>query len=351
MHDAPSKASTDMIAANQAAARGAGLKYVSDDDPGIRRVGSKASFSYISPRGGRVRDAKSLSRIKSLVIPPAWKQVWICADPNGHIQAVGRDARGRKQYRYHPKWRSARDDSKFARVIAFARALPRIRRTVKRDLAKRGLPRRKVLAAVIAVTEKTLIRLGNNEYANHNHSYGLTTLRNRHAIISSGCVRFEFRGKSGVEHEIDLEDPRLAKIIRECRDLPGEDLFQYLDEKGHVCDVTSNDVNAYLRQISGGDFTAKDFRTWAGTVLTAEALKQLGTFETKKAAKANVIRAVESVAKRLGNTRAVCRRCYIHPAIIHSYLDGQLIESLKARANRLSELAVLSLLQRRKVAA
>ncbi|HEY7091340.1 MAG TPA: hypothetical protein VH518_24805 [Tepidisphaeraceae bacterium] len=341
----------------RAAARHAGLHYVSDETcRGIHRRRRGDGFTYIRPSGARVRDPHTLGRIKSLVIPPAWEDVWICQDPRGHIQAVGRDARGRKQYRYHPKWRQIRDDSKYHKLLAFAHVLPRVCRRVRRDLGRQGLPREKVLAAVIAVMEKTLIRIGNEEYANHNDSYGLTTLHDEHARINGSKVTFEFRGKGGKEHEIDLEDSRLAHIIRRCRDLPGEELFQYLNDRGEVCHVHSTDVNEYLRRTSGGqDFTAKDFRTWAGTVLAFRALRRMQTAETKSAARKNILQAIDRVAQRLGNTRAVCRRSYIHPAIIQCYLDhslaGRLAHPRRRRGTRTpglraDEALVLGLLRR-----
>ena len=314
-----------------------------------------SGFAYVGPNGKRVTDAATLARIRSIVIPPAWTEVWICPSDRGHIQAIGRDARGRKQYRYHTRWREARDESKYGKMIDFAKALPKIRQQVSRDLARKGLPREKVLAAVIAITEKTLIRVGNEEYANHNASYGLTTLRDDHAKIAGQKIRFEFKGKSGKEHEIDLDDPKLAQIVRRCRDLPGEELFQYLDPSGQVHDITSTDVNQYLRLISGGDFTAKDFRTWAGTVLAAWALREFESFDSKAQMNRNILRAVERVAMRLGNTKAVCRKCYIHPAIINSYMDGSLLRHLSRKAGKIlsesidrlqpHEAAVLALLR------
>jgi DNA topoisomerase-1 len=321
----------DLASQNKLAAKAAGLRYVSDCDAGIRRVKISSGFAYVDTRGRRIHDEKILSRIKSLVIPPAWEDVWICVHPNGHLQAVGRDARGRKQYRYHPKWREARDQAKYLKLAAFAEALPKVRAAVRRHLALPGLPREKVLAAVIAIMEKTFIRVGNDEYASQNNSYGLTTLQDKHARVNGRKVTFEFRGKSGIEHEIDLEDPQLAKIVRKCRDLPGQDLFQYLDERGTVHDITSTDVNEYLRQISGGDFTAKDFRTWAGTVLAVQALQEMAPFTSQKQAKKNLIEAIDRVAERLGNTRAVCRKCYVHPIVLNLYLDGGLVEHLKQR--------------------
>ena len=314
-------------------AKVAGLRYVNDlRMPGIRRVGSKQRVRYLDPAGRRIRDRAVLERIRSLAIPPAWTDVWICPDEHGHLQATGRDARGRKQYRYHPRWREVRDEVKYGRLIAFAQALPAIRRRTNRDLLQSGLPREKVLAAVVQLLEKTLIRVGNEEYARQNGSVGLTTMKDGHAKVQGGRVRFEFRGKSGIEHAIDLEDRRLAKIVKACRDLPGYELFQYVDSEGRRQAIDSADVNAYLREITGEDFTAKDFRTWAGTVLAAQALAEVATFTSQREAKRNVVHAIESVAKRLGNTKAVCRKCYIHPAILDSYMDGATIQTIKARA-------------------
>jgi len=271
-----------------------------------------------------------LARIKSLVIPPAWTDVWICADPRGHLQATGRDARGRKQYRYHPRFRQLRDEVKYSRLPAFAQALRRIRRRTAADVRKTGLPRVKVLAAAVQLLEKTLIRIGNEEYARANGSVGLTTMRDRHAKIRGAEVRFEFRGKSGKSHAVALHDARLARIVKACRDLPGYELFQYVDEHGERQTICSEDVNAYLREISGDDFTAKDFRTWAGTVLAAQALAHLARFKSQTEAKRNVLRAIECVASRLGNTKAVCRKAYIHPAIFAAYMDGRPMASDEA---------------------
>jgi DNA topoisomerase I len=318
-----------LIEQNRRAARDSGLKYVSDEHGGVKRVRNGRGMIYLDATGKRVRDRGTLKRIASLVIPPAWKDVWICRDPRGHIQAVVRDARGRKQYRYHARWREARDRDKYHNLKEFAAALPRIRRTIRRHLRQRGLPRDKVLATVLAVMERTLIRVGNEEYAGTNGSFGLTTFRDRHARINGHKVLFEFRGKSGVRHAIDLHNPELARIIRRCRDLPGLELFQYMDDTGQVCDVGSTDVNDYLRRISGSDFTTKDFRTWSGTVLAACALCELEKFTSQAQAKRNVARAVDVVAQQLGNTRAVCRKSYIHPAVIQAYLDGTLAGVLK----------------------
>jgi DNA topoisomerase-1 len=341
----------------RAAARAARLRYVSDSEGGFTRRRRGNAFAYVQPSGERLRDRKTLNRIRALAIPPAWTDVWICPTANGHLQATGRDARGRKQYRYHPRWREAQDQHKYERIIAFAKALPAIRRAVARDLRKRGLPREKVLAATVRLLETTLIRVGNDEYARANDSFGLTTMRDEHVAIRGSKIRFDFRGKHGIEHEIDLRDRRLADIVHACRDLPGQELFQYVDEAGEVRDVGSTDVNDYLRKISGDDFTAKDFRTWAGTALAAQALQEFQDFDSKAAAKRNIIKAIEQVAERLGNTQAICRKCYVHPAIIAAYLDRSLIEMLKRRTEKelrgrlhqlsSEEAAVLALLQQR----
>ena len=316
-------------------ARIAGLRHVKDEAVlGILRVGRPGRFRYVDPNGRAVRDRAELKRIQALTIPPAWSDVWICPSADGHLQATGRDARGRKQYRYHPRWREVRDAVKYGRLAAFARALPRIRARTGADLRRAGLPREKVLAAVVQLLEKTLIRVGNEEYARQNQSIGLTTMRDRHAAIAGATMRFAFRGKSGIHHAVDLRDARLARIVRACRDLTGYELFAYVDGDGARHVVDSADVNAYLREISGEDFTAKDFRTWAGTVLAAKALAGVRTFASHREAKRNIVRAVESVAKRLGNTKAVCRRSYIHPAVFDAYLDGATIETVRAHAAR-----------------
>jgi DNA topoisomerase-1 len=338
------------------AAHSAGLHYVNDTDPGIRRVRSGNGFGYVGPRGKPVRDAATLRRIRSLVIPPAWTDVWICRDARGHIQATGRDDRGRKQYRYHSRWSAERDATKYHRMIAFAQALPRVRARVSRDLRRPGLPREKVLAAVVRLLETTLARVGNDEYARQNRSFGLTTMHDRHARVRGGKVHFEFRGKSGVRHTIDLHDRRLARIVKRCQDLPGQELFQYEDAGGRVRDVTSTDVNAYLRAIAGEEFTAKDFRTWAGTVLCARVLRGFEAVGSQTQAKKNVVRAIETVADRLGNTRAVCRKCYVHPAVIDAYLDENLRQVLtrqvraeveeSLRRLRREEAAVLDFLEK-----
>jgi DNA topoisomerase-1 len=339
-----------------ASAREASLCYVTDGMPGITRLKRKQQkFDYIDPRGKRVRDSSLLDRIRRLAIPPAWEAVWICPREDGHLQATGRDARGRKQFRYHEDWRKVRDATKYDRMIAFGRALPRIRRRVTRDLARRGLPREKVLATVVRLLETTLIRVGNTEYARANNSYGLTTFRDRHVNVSGSKINFYFRGKSGKRHVIKLENPRLAKIVRQCRDLPGYELFQYVDETGGPVSISSNDVNDYLREITGAEFTAKDFRTWAGTVLAARAFQEFKRFSTKMEAKHNILKAVEAVARMLGNTPAICRRCYVHPVVLDTYLDGTLVRRLKKCAEqklardikslRPEEAAVLMLLQ------
>jgi DNA topoisomerase-1 len=314
-------------------AKMAGLRYVNDETmPGIRRAGPRHRIQYVDPAGKAIRDRHTLARIRALVIPPAWTSVWICPIANGHLQATGRDARGRKQYRYHSRWREVRDDVKYGRLLAFARALPRIRARTGADLRGGGLSRARVLAAVVQLLEKTLIRVGNEEYARQNNSFGLTTMRDRHATIAGGTVRFEFRGKSGVGHAVDMRDRRLARIVKACRDLPGYELFQYVDETGARQLIDSADVNAYLREISGDDFTAKDFRTWAGTVMAARALADVRQFASNAEAKRNIAGVIAAVAKRLGNTRTVCRKCYIHPAILKAYHAGATIASREEAA-------------------
>ena len=338
-----------------ASAKAAGLVYTNDAKPGIRRVGKGKRARYVDARGKPVRGRDELARIRALVIPPAWTDVWICPNARGHLQATGRDARGRKQYRYHAKWRTVRDGTKFGRMISFGHALPAIRRRTDADLRRPGLPREKVLAAVVRLLEKTFIRVGNDEYARTNRSYGLTTMRDGHVRIRGSRVQFVFRGKSGVAHELELDDRRLAKIVRQCRDLPGQELFQYRDAQGRVVDIGSADVNAYLKEVTGEAFTSKDFRTWAGTVLAATLLRQCEAAASEREAKKNVVQAIEQVAAQLGNTRAVCRKCYVHPAVIDSYLDGSIGgNGTRARAvaraiGRLTdaEKAVLGLLQRR----
>jgi DNA topoisomerase-1 len=340
-----------------AAAKAAGLRYVHDDRPGIRREPDGDGFRYLDAHDNPVDDEATLKRIKSLAIPPAWTDVWICPQANGHLQATGRDARGRKQYRYHPKWREVRDEVKYERMIKFGKALPQIRKEVDRALSLPGLPREKVLATIVYLLEATMMRIGNDEYARENKSYGLTTLRNRHVKIDGSEVEFRFRGKSGVYHDVKVHDRRLARIIQRTRDLPGQDLFQYLDEDGETHTVGSADVNDYLRTITGEDYTAKDFRTWSGTVLAAMALQEFEAVDSDAQAKKNVVRAIESVAEKLGNTPSVCRKCYVHPAVLDAYLDGTMLEGLRARAEESlvqdlhdlqpEEAAVLAMLERR----
>jgi DNA topoisomerase-1 len=330
----------------------AGLRYVNDQrTPGIRRIGRNKRFRYVDPSGRTVADADVLTRIKSLVIPPAWTDVWICPNPLGHLQATGRDARGRKQYRYHPRWRQVRDQVKYGRMLAFAAALPKIRERTAADLKLAGLPREKVLAAVVELLEKTLIRVGNEEYARDNDSYGLTTMRDTHATINGSSVRFEFRGKSGKPHRIDLHDTRLARIVKACRELPGYELFQYVDDAGERKGIESSDVNDYIRTICNEPFTAKDFRTWAGTVMTAVELARFPPHRSHRAAKKNIVRAIETVAARLGNTTSVCRKCYIHPLVFDAYLAGDVVKPSRRRLTgrpQLSpqEAAVVALIER-----
>ena len=327
------------------AARAAGLRYTSDEEPGIRRRRAGRGFSYLDPDGRPVRQPQRLRRIRSLAVPPAWTDVWICTDPRGHLQATGRDARGRKQYRYHARWREVRDETKYGRMLDFGRRLPRLRRRVERDLARPGLPREKVLATIARLLDSSALRVGNDEYARENRSFGLTTLREKHVEVEGGRVRFRFRGKSGKEHDVDVRDRRVAAVIRRCQDLPGQRLFHYLDEAGEVRGIDSADVNEYLREATGGEFTAKDFRTWSGTVLAAVELARLGGFETETQARHNLVEAIRSVAERLGNTAAVCRRCYVHPAVMDGYLAGRMVEAC-GEPDRHCEEAVLELLER-----
>src|SRR5215208_7168256 len=300
-----------------------GLRHSTDRRPGITRRRSGRGFSYRDADGNVLRDRETLARIRSLAIPPAWTDVWICPYPDGHLQATGRDAKGRKQYRYHPRFRRGRDAAKFERLVAFANALPAIRSRVDEDLARPGLPKEKVLAAVVRLLELTLIRVGNEEYARLNRSFGLTTLRDRHADVEGSRVQFRFRGKSGQDHEVGIRDRRLATVVRRCQELPGQELFQYVDDDGEIRDVASDDVNEYLREISGGDFTAKDFRTWAGTVLAYRALRALEPASTDAAARKNVVAAMRETAGALGNTPAVARQSYVHPAVLEAYTDGK----------------------------
>ena len=311
------------------AAESAGLRYVSDEEPGIRRRKAGKGFSYLKPDGTRVEDAATLDRIRSLAIPPAYTDVWICAQPNGHIQATGRDAKGRKQYRYHPAFREVRESTKYEKMLEFARALPALRTKIDEHMGLRGLPREKVLATVVHLLETTLIRVGNEDYVRQNKSYGLTTLRDPHVKVEGPQLRFQFKGKSGKTWRLQVKDRRVARIVKACQDLPGQDLFQYLDENGESQSVTSADVNAYLKEITGSDVTAKDFRTWAGTVLAALALKEFETFDNEAKAKKNIRAAIETVASRLGNTPTICRKCYVHPEVFTSYLEGQLLLEIR----------------------
>jgi DNA topoisomerase-1 len=305
-----------------ATAHAAGLTYVTDAVPGIRRKGSGRGFAYYDVDGSLIRDRPVIRRIRKLAIPPAWTEVWICPDPNGHIQATARDAKGRKQYRYHPLFRAARDETKFGRMLRFSEILPGLRDRLEHDMARPGLPRHKVLATLVRLLEQTHIRVGNDEYARQNRSYGLTTLRRRHVAIRGDTLRFEFRGKSGVPHSVRFTDRRIARIVQRCIELPGADLFQYLDGDGRRETVTSADLNEYLREITGLDTSAKDFRTWAGTMLAARALREVGPAANEREARRNVNRALDQVARRLGNTRAVCRKYYVHPAILQAYMAG-----------------------------
>lgn len=314
------------------AARDAGLRYSSDEAPGIRRKRAGKSFSYLGPDGEKITDAADLKRIRALAVPPAYTDVWICPDARGHLQATGRDARGRKQYRYHPRWREARDETKHTRMIAFGHCLPRIRQRTEEHLGLPGMPREKVLATVVRLLESTLIRVGNQEYARDNQSFGLTTLRDRHMKVKGSTMNFAFKGKSGVKFNIELQDRRLARIVKKSQDLPGQTLFQYLDDEGNQRPVTSTDINEYLREISGEQITAKDFRTWSATVLAAMALQEMEAVDTGAAQKKNIVRAIESVAERLGNTPAVCRKCYIHPAVLQAYQEGTLPNLVQKQA-------------------
>ena len=350
-------AASEAIVDPRDAAESAGLLYVSDEEPGIRRRKAGKGFAYKGPNGEPVKDEATLKRIRSLAIPPAYADVWICAKPNGHIQATGRDAKGRKQYRYHPAFREVRESAKYEHMMAFAAALPAIRAKLAEHMALRGLPREKVLATVVHLLENTLIRVGNDDYVKQNKSYGLTTLRNRHVTVEGAELRFQFKGKSGKTWNLQIKDRRVARIVRACQDLPGQELFQYVDEEGKRRDVTSADVNAYLREITGRDITAKDFRTWAGTVLAALALQAFETFDSEAKAKKNVRAAIERVASRLGNTPTICRKCYIHPEVLNCYLDGSLMLDIKEEAEaelrdnlagmRPEEAAVLGLLEAR----
>jgi DNA topoisomerase-1 len=330
-------AEIEIVTDPEEAAKEAGLCYVSDEKPGYARQRRGKKFVYLDTEGKEIRDETRILRLNRLAIPPAYTDVWICPSPNGHLQATGRDDRGRKQYRYHDRWREERDENKYERIVVFGQSLPKIRRRISRDLRRRGLPREKVLAIIVQLLEKTFMRVGNEEYARENKSYGLTTLRNRHVVVKGAKLRFRFRGKSGQEQDIDTEDRRVARVVKKLQELPGQEVFQYLDEKGERYQVTSDDVNRYLREITGEDFTAKDFRTWAGTIMAAMALQAQEPFENKSQAKKNVKAAIGAVAKMLGNTPTICRKCYVHPAVLEAYLDGKLIEGLKERTEQMLE--------------
>jgi DNA topoisomerase I len=335
----------------------AGLTYVSDAFAGITRRRAGTGWIYFAPNGVRIRDKDKRKRLNSLAIPPAWTDVWICPDPGGHIQATARDARGRKQYRYHASYREACDRSKFRRMLEFSEVLPRLRERVERDLGAPDLSRRQLLATVVRLLDRTLIRVGNDEYARENHSFGLTTLRRRHVEVEGNSLRFSFRGKSGIDHNVSLHDARLARIVQRCQDLPGKELFQYLDPHGKRQGISSDDVNAYLREVTGRDFSAKDFRTWGGTMHAAVTLRDIGPAASRREADRNIIKAIDAVAERLGNTRGVCRKYYVHPAVLEAYLTGRTVgappelpgarpsRGKGAAALRRDELAVLQFLQ------
>ncbi|MDB5596335.1 MAG: topoisomerase [Hyphomicrobiales bacterium] len=311
------------------AAEAAGLRYVSDDEPGFTRRRAGRGFAYFDTSGKVIREKATLKRLRALAVPPAYRDVWICRDASGHIQATGRDEKGRKQYRYHAKWHEARDSAKYEHMLTFAQVLPTVRGRIAEHMRLRSLKREKVLATVVHLLETTLIRVGNEDYARTNKSYGLTTLRDRHVEIQGGELRFEFKGKSGKSWNLKIRDRRIAKVVKQCQDLPGQHLFQYLDDQGERQAVTSSDVNDYLREISGAQITAKDFRTWAGTVLAAMALSEFETVDSAARAKRNVKAAIERVAARLGNTPTICRKCYVHPEVVQSYLDGQVLSAVK----------------------
>lgn len=339
------------------AAESAGLVYVTDEERGIRRERKGDAFVYYKPNGDPVTDEATLERVRKLAIPPAYVDVWICPRANGHLQATGRDARGRKQYRYHPQFRELRESTKYEHMMEFARALPAIRAKLAEHMALRGLPREKVLATVVHLLETTLIRVGNDDYAKTNKSYGLTTLRNPHVKVDGSELRFQFKGKSGKTWRLQVKDRRIARIVRACQDLPGQRLFQYKDENGEVREVTSADVNAYLREVTGTDITAKDFRTWAGTVMAALALQEFEAFDTQAAQKKNLKAAIERVSSRLGNTPTICRKCYIHPEVLNAYVEGNLLLEIKDQVEeelredlatlRPEEAAVLAMLESR----
>ena len=334
-----------------------GLRYVSDRSPGYSRARRKAGFVYYDTGGKRIVNLQILRRIKAIGVPPAYESVWICPSPNGHLQATGVDARGRKQYRYHVRWRELRDQNKYSHVLAFAEALPALRARVASDMGKPGMPREKVIATIVSLLEKTLIRVGNAEYASQNQSYGLTTMRRRHVSIARGGLLFQFVGKSGKTWKLQVHDKRVVAVVKRCAEIPGHDLFKYLDEEGMPHTVDSSDVNGYIKDATGQDFSAKDFRTWAGTVLAAMALREFAIYDSHAQAKRNVVAAIEKVSRALGNTPTICRKCYIHPEVLTAYLSGDLaatideeIDSeLKTRFAELNpdELLVMAFLHKR----
>jgi DNA topoisomerase-1 len=324
------------------------LHYVDDSQPGITRKALRGKFCYFDPAGQRITDPDEIKRINALAVPPAYTDVWICPDPRGHLQATGRDARGRKQYRYHPRWREVRDANKYSRLRDFGQALPKLRKQLEALLAAPGFSRDKVMATVITLLDATLIRVGNTQYARDNRSYGLTTLRNRHVEVNGSAILFQFRGKSGIEHQITVKDRRLARIIKRCLEIPGQNLFQYLDENGERHTISSSDVNAYLQTLTGADFTAKDYRTWAGSALALAVLREL-QWESEADAKRHVVEMVKNVARQLGNTPAVCRKCYIHPAVVDGFMQGALSELPRSRGRkrlRAEEVALAVLLDK-----
>jgi DNA topoisomerase I len=327
----PSLGNVEICAATDPAqvAKAVGLRYVTDATPGITRKRVGKHFSYVGLDGKPIRDPDELQRIKKIGIPPAWTNVWICPSDRGHILATGRDSKGRKQYRYHPQWREVRDETKYDKLIIFGETLPLLREHIEHDLALAGLPYEKVIATIVRLLDTTLIRVGNEEYMRENGSYGLTTMLSQHVKVGETQIHFHFKGKSGKEHSIDVRDRQLARIVKRCQSLAGQELFQYVDENKELRSVESNDVNDYLRQTSGQEFTAKDFRTWGGTVTASIALEQLGVFETQTQGKKNVTEAIKSTAERLGNTPAICRKCYVHPGVIDAYMDGSLLNFFK----------------------
>ncbi|KAB0507368.1 MULTISPECIES: DNA topoisomerase IB [Pseudomonas] len=324
------------------------LHYVDDSQPGITRKLLRGKFCYFDPAGQRITDPDEIKRLNTLAVPPAYTDVWICPDPRGHLQATGRDARGRKQYRYHPRWREVRDADKYSRLRDFGQALPKLRKQLETLLAAPGFSRDKVMATVITLLDATLIRVGNTQYARDNRSYGLTTLRSRHVEVNGSAILFQFRGKSGIEHQITVKDRRLARIIKRCLEIPGQNLFQYLDENGERHTISSSDVNAYLQTLTGADFTAKDYRTWAGSALALAVLREL-QWESEADAKRHVVEMVKNVARQLGNTPAVCRKCYIHPAVVDGFMRGALSELPRSRGRkrlRAEEVALAVLLDK-----